>query len=488
MSSSSRSSAATATCCSTPAPAAARPRCSSSGSCARCSRTGSTSAAILTITFTEKAAAEMRDRIRRRLRELGADEAARATEGAFISTIHGFCARVLRAHALAAGLDPAFAVLDAQDAERLADGAFDDALEELGAGIGTTQRDRPDRGVQRRRPARRDQSVHGELRSRGERRPRLPALAPGARSRRGARRARARRRGRRCAELGADPRSWRQGASGDRAARAAAGRDRRRRALAGGSVTASALPGGNGAALSTDVVRALRRRRSPRSATAAEHRRAARAHELLDRLLRLFGERYARAKRERLGARLRGSRARCRELLRSDAGAPRALPRAVRADHGRRAPGHEPGAARADRADRHAATCSRSATRSSRSTASATPTSSCSSGAASGWPRSGRGRRCDTNFRSRPEILDGDQRRVRARARRAASGRSAPAGTTRPTPTAEPRVELLVADKGADWTMEGLGVAVAGGRGARARGPRGAAARRRHRRRATSCC
>ena len=63
---------------------------------------------------------ELRDRIRARLRELGAHDAARATEGAFISTIHGFCARVLRAHALAAGLDPAFAVLDAQDAERLA--------------------------------------------------------------------------------------------------------------------------------------------------------------------------------------------------------------------------------------------------------------------------------------------------------------------------------------------------------------------------------
>ncbi|MFL5823537.1 MAG: UvrD-helicase domain-containing protein, partial [Solirubrobacteraceae bacterium] len=37
--------------------------------------------AILTITFTEKAAAEMRERIRLRLRELGAVEAARDTEG-----------------------------------------------------------------------------------------------------------------------------------------------------------------------------------------------------------------------------------------------------------------------------------------------------------------------------------------------------------------------------------------------------------------------
>src|ERR1700727_1004136 len=89
---------------------------------------------ILTITFTEKAAAELRDRIRLRLRELGAAEAARATEGAFISTIHGFCARLLRVHALSAGLDPNFVVLDRPQSDPLATAAFDDALTELARG------------------------------------------------------------------------------------------------------------------------------------------------------------------------------------------------------------------------------------------------------------------------------------------------------------------------------------------------------------------
>jgi ATP-dependent helicase/nuclease subunit A len=90
--------------------------------------------AILTITFTEKAAAELRDRIRVRLGQLGAVEAARQTESAFISTIHGFCARVLRAHALAAGLDPSFVVLDRSESEPLGAGAFEDALQELADG------------------------------------------------------------------------------------------------------------------------------------------------------------------------------------------------------------------------------------------------------------------------------------------------------------------------------------------------------------------
>ena len=70
--------------------------------------TASPVGAILALTFTEKAAGELRERIRRRFAELGEDEHARAVDGAWIGTIHGFCARVLRAQPLAAGLDPRF--------------------------------------------------------------------------------------------------------------------------------------------------------------------------------------------------------------------------------------------------------------------------------------------------------------------------------------------------------------------------------------------
>ena len=69
--------------------------------------------AILALTFTEKAAGELAERLRRRLTELGEDEHARAVDGAWIGTIHGFCARLLRSQPLAAGLDPRFEVLEA---------------------------------------------------------------------------------------------------------------------------------------------------------------------------------------------------------------------------------------------------------------------------------------------------------------------------------------------------------------------------------------
>jgi ATP-dependent helicase/nuclease subunit A len=74
---------------------------------------------ILAITFTEKAAAQLRARVRQRFLECDGREHARAAETAWISTIHGFCARVLRTHALVAGLDPEFRVIDTLEAGRL---------------------------------------------------------------------------------------------------------------------------------------------------------------------------------------------------------------------------------------------------------------------------------------------------------------------------------------------------------------------------------
>jgi ATP-dependent exoDNAse (exonuclease V) beta subunit len=67
---------------------------------------------ILAITFTEKAAAEMKERIVRRFEQLDDVANRRMAEAAYISTIHGFCSRILREHPLAARLDPSFRVMD----------------------------------------------------------------------------------------------------------------------------------------------------------------------------------------------------------------------------------------------------------------------------------------------------------------------------------------------------------------------------------------
>src|SRR3989440_6443728 len=84
---------------------------------------------ILVITYTEKAAGELRSRIRARLVETGRPELARELDGAWISTIHGFCHRLLRAHPFAAGVDPRFRVLDESQGRVLRSEAFETALE-----------------------------------------------------------------------------------------------------------------------------------------------------------------------------------------------------------------------------------------------------------------------------------------------------------------------------------------------------------------------
>ncbi|HEX2044569.1 MAG TPA: UvrD-helicase domain-containing protein [Gaiellaceae bacterium] len=83
---------------------------------------------LLVITYTEKAAGELRDRIRARLAALGRPELARELDAAWISTIHGFCHRLLRAHPFSAGIDPRFRVLDESQARVLQSEAFEDAL------------------------------------------------------------------------------------------------------------------------------------------------------------------------------------------------------------------------------------------------------------------------------------------------------------------------------------------------------------------------
>ncbi|MGK7346669.1 MAG: UvrD-helicase domain-containing protein [Candidatus Nitrospinota bacterium M3_3B_026] len=106
---------------------------------------------LVAITFTEKAAAEMKQRVRDRLTGKieklrraakvevstanlpedapgwGEKEKAlahlvrqrQALQGAYISTIHSFCARLLRENPIAAGVDPAFSVMDEMDAAEL---------------------------------------------------------------------------------------------------------------------------------------------------------------------------------------------------------------------------------------------------------------------------------------------------------------------------------------------------------------------------------
>ena len=254
---------------------------------------------VLAITFTEKAAAEMKTRVRRRFLELGRREDARAAESAWVSTIHGLCSRILRGHALSAGIDPDFRVLDELEAERLAADAFDSALEDF-MGDGTA----PERieMVAAYTPDRlRDmlRTAYSHLRSRGERHPSLEESlppAPAGESERLEAAARAA-----LAELAlADP----------------------SKAVAKAIDCIEArgeLKAGNARALATDPCEEYREAHAAFT-TLEVAEREHRDHTMLRALLDLYGARYENAKRDRSGLDFEDLELATRDLLRQDEG------------------------------------------------------------------------------------------------------------------------------------------------------------------------
>ena len=89
---------------------------------------------VLVITYTRKAAGELRARIRAALHARGRHDLARRLDGAWISTIHGFCSRLLRAHPFSVGIDPRFRELDDEHGAVIRGESFERALASFCAG------------------------------------------------------------------------------------------------------------------------------------------------------------------------------------------------------------------------------------------------------------------------------------------------------------------------------------------------------------------
>ena len=83
---------------------------------------------VLAITFTSKAAGEIKSRVKGALKACGRADQALLVDSAWISTIHGACARMLRSHALDLGIAPDFTVADEAAASDMLDAALEEVL------------------------------------------------------------------------------------------------------------------------------------------------------------------------------------------------------------------------------------------------------------------------------------------------------------------------------------------------------------------------
>ncbi len=86
---------------------------------------------MLVITFTDKAATEMKERIYKELKDNGYDYTGQELS---ISTFHGFCNKILKKHSIEAGLSPSFSLLEESELKEI----FDNIIQKIRYGEAST--------------------------------------------------------------------------------------------------------------------------------------------------------------------------------------------------------------------------------------------------------------------------------------------------------------------------------------------------------------
>ncbi len=86
---------------------------------------------LLVLTFTEKAANEIKTRLSEGFREMSLVGPRRDLDKAAISTFHGFASRLLKEHPIEAGVDPDFRVIETEQSELLKEEAMREMIAKL---------------------------------------------------------------------------------------------------------------------------------------------------------------------------------------------------------------------------------------------------------------------------------------------------------------------------------------------------------------------